>query len=102
MWKSLKDGQTTSKQINRTSFYIHLATMIIYTMARCAETVAFIKAAWGDTLPKTLFIVSNIIVSIAATLCYLLIIHMCWKMFKDYEIMIEIRKRKQDAKHEII
>ena len=76
--------------------------MIIYTIARSAETVAFIKAAWTGDLPKTLYFVSNLIVSIAATICYLLVIYICWKMFKDYELMKEISENKQKAKKDII
>jgi len=45
MWKSLQ-GQGVKGQSNRKSYYIHLIAMIGYFIARSAEAVAFIEAAW--------------------------------------------------------
>ena len=46
MWKSLKDDQNPKKKVNTLAFYIHLAAMLMYTLTRGTETVAFVKAAW--------------------------------------------------------
>lgn len=46
MWTSLKNVQTPNKKVNSLAFYIHLGSMVVYTIAQCFLTLAFIKAAW--------------------------------------------------------
>ena len=88
MYQSLKNDPNARKKVNYLAFYIHLAAMIVQTLARAAETISFIKAAWQGDLPKTLFFWSNVFVVFCSSLCYSLIFIFCWKMFKDYRLMI--------------
>ena len=102
MYRCMNKFSNLNKQKNDRSFYAHLSVMIVYLVGRCCSTYAYALAAWKNDLPQILFLCSNLIAFLAYTVCYSLIIYICWKMFKNYKLMLQNEKRREVAKKDIV
>ena len=75
--------------------------MILYIAGRSLSTYAYSQAAWRDELPQVLWIVSDLSALIACLICYIFILYVCLKMYRDYELIVEQAERREDAKEDI-
>ena len=65
--------------------------------------IDFMGAAFRSEggFPLWFGILSNVIPIVAFLICYLAIVHICYKMFQNYMLVIENEERRNKAREEI-
>ena len=85
MYSSMQNVNTLKDKVSSFSFLTHFFSMLIYIIGRTLNTLDFIGSAIRQkSSPLWFGMTCNIVSILAFLICYLSIIRICHKMFKNY------------------